>query len=824
MIDKLYGFQVNDIGELIVLDVTDPADIIIKSRLALAGSNSPVIAKDGYLYVIDNTNGKLYVLDISDIENISIVGTHTDSHLINAVKMCISGNWLFVAAGVQLIAPPFMGQLLKIDISNKANPIGKGIISLPGLMSISAYGDYLCVLKLDSPTIPSYSILCIYDQNFVLKDSLSFAYPTGLALDCARDGDHCCVTTFDGSFPIVNVTDPENIALSSNNNIFAGLAYGIIKDGNFCYVALPSGELDVVDVIDPTDPAVVGSLTGLGVSMFVFKYGNYCYISGLGFSIVDISTPDSPSLAGSLAILGGNTVVVFYPAAVPYSFEEIGTGISTGGEIEGYLTVLNDDRIVGLLELPPMAVEGIIELLLDYSSAHVAGTLLFGGIDTALNKTLEMSFNNKTILACILDIVKIIGGYLTVRHDPADPHVRYLYLEELEDDLGQEVRIGKNLKSIKKAADFSALCTRMVPLGDGEGNDQLNLTLLNVANETATHLIPDDTYGYIKLGTVAAGTLYRCYKDWTAEGEVLPSHITIRKDTVDDTSNWVQGPDARQLRCDIGDYDVGAVYDVSYQHAYYLIADTYDTYRQITKDYTVKGIVSVNDLMIAAVTELPRRSVPQVAYTIGAIDLSELIGRASERLDIGSLAHVVDEGISINVAVPVLAIKKRSLREPSDTDFTFSNFPSSIAIRLAQQQENIDAINNQSITGTSTVIPYNATIPIDHEAGYHPVNFKFEISDTFIRCNKVGFTFLEDAGPSWLHGSETLDFDVTVDGSVIGHDIKMVDVDITLYLTTPILGTEHKITWEFHTLPGTNGCYLHITVNAQVFRRSKPLF
>ena len=460
-----------------------------------------------------------------------------------------------------------------------------------------------------------------------------------------------------------------------------------------------------------------------------------------------------------------------------------------------------------------MTVEDIIELLLDYSSAHVAGTLLFGGIDTALNKTLEMSFNNKTVLKCITDIVKIVGGYLTVRHDPADPHVRYLYLEELETDLGQEVRIGKNLKSIKKSADYSELCTRMVLLGDGEGVDQLNLTMLNVANEVATHLPPDATYGYIQLG----GT-YRCYKDWTGDGDALPSHVSVS------AGSWLQGSDPRILKIAIGSYNPATAYTVSYQHAYYLIADTYDIYGQVTKDYAVKGITTVDDLMIAGVTELTRRKVPKVAYTIGAIDLSELIGREAEKLDIGSLAHVIDEGLSINVAVPVMGIKKQSFLEPADTNFTFSNFPLSIADRLANQQESIDAINNQSVTGTSTVIPYTASILIGHESTHHPRNFKFQISDTFIRCNKVGLTWMEDADVPDESGSETIDFAVTVDGHSAGHATSMSDVDITSYLTLPILGTEHKITWEYYSLPGSYACYLHVTVNAQVFRRSKPLF
>ena len=104
MIDKLYGFQVSvyPTGELIVYDLTDPDDIIIKFRYPLAyllmGSGG-LIAKDGYLYVVGGSGGgALYTFDISDIDNITLLDTyHDDARLINGGGMCIRGNYLYIS-------------------------------------------------------------------------------------------------------------------------------------------------------------------------------------------------------------------------------------------------------------------------------------------------------------------------------------------------------------------------------------------------------------------------------------------------------------------------------------------------------------------------------------------------------------------------------------------------------------------------------------------------------------------------------------------------------------------------------------------------------
>ncbi|MCK9569873.1 phage tail protein [Candidatus Pacearchaeota archaeon] len=516
--------------------------------------------------------------------------------------------------------------------------------------------------------------------------------------------------------------------------------------------------------------------------------------------------------------------VTFDTDYVPPTYSETyPVGAIYGGDFEGFLTVLNDDYLVQTQEITD-TVTNIFEMLLDFCWAHQSGTLLLGGIDTALDQTLSMTFSNKSLMKCFQQVLSVVGGYLSCRHDPNNPALRYIYLEELSVNSGKEVRLKKNLKSITVSADMSKLCTRMVPYGDGTGIDQLNLSMYSPADETATHLTPDDTYGYIRLGTAAAKTEYRCYKGWTAEGDALPSHVTVKKDTVDDTSNWLQGSDPRILRCAVGNYSAEAVYTVSYQHDYYMIGDTaYDgtaPYGRITQPYTDKSVTDAITLAIAARNELAVRQYPQVAYKISAIDLSRLTGREWERYDIGGIVSAIIESINIDVDVSVQE-RKQNLLTPEDIEYVFSNYPINLESILAEQEKRLQALEEEPLSGISASILFSGALILGPFIADEK-NFNFLISDKYIRCNAVSLSFSETDDTGVIYPSADVDVYLTVDGYTYEDAINGVtDLDITAHLTTPILGTQHTINFENKNGEST---VLHVVVTAQVYRRAVALF
>ena len=530
-----------------------------------------------------------------------------------------------------------------------------------------------------------------------------------------------------------------------------------------------------------------------------------------------------------IGLIQAKGITVYYTSDyIPPTVAETNpVGAMYGGDFEGYLTVLNDDYIVQTLEVTD-TVSNIFGTLLDYCWAHEAGTLLLGGVDAVLDVTLSLTFGNKSIMKCFQQVLEVVGGYLSCRPDPNNPALRYIYLEVLKVNTGKEVRLGKNIQSIEVSADMSKLCTRIVPVGDGTGVDQLNLSMLSPVDEVATHLTPDASFGYIKLGTVAAGTEFRCYKDWTADGAALPYHVTVKKDTVNDTSNWLQGSDPRQLKCAIGVYDAGAVYTVSYQHDYYMIGDTaYEgpKYGRITQPYSIKSTTYPFVLALAARNELAVTQYPQVAYKISAIDLSQLTGREWERYDIGDEINTIVESLDIDVDVSVEG-KKTNLLSPEDVEYTFANYPLSMVAIMADQAQRIQALEEEPLAGVSETVNYSAIL----DDGWGVRAFFFTIPESYVRCNSVALWCSQSAdgtNPTVTYQVPS-NVKITVDGSTIldGQAQSFSGLNIMPYLdkvNDSVLGVEHLITVE-HSDGETHAVVVYLQVQALVFRRSIALF
>ena len=521
-----------------------------------------------------------------------------------------------------------------------------------------------------------------------------------------------------------------------------------------------------------------------------------------------------------IPILVARSVSMTYDTGYTPPSDSDPVGAMYGGDFEGFLTVLNDDYIVQVLEITD-TVTNIFQTLLDYCWAHTDETLLLGAVDAALDLTLSMTFSNKSIMKCFQQVLQVVGGYLSCRHDPNNPALRYIYLEVLKVNSGKEVRLGKNLKSIDVSADMSQLCTRIAPFGDGTGIDQLNLSMMSPVAETATQLTPDGSFWYLKLGTAAARTEYRCYKDWTGDGDALPAHVIVYKNGGVDTPNWLQGSDPRMLKSTVG--DISATYTVSYQHDYYMIGDTaYEgsAYGRITLPYAVKAATDVNALAEAARVRLAVLENPLVAYKASAIDLSQLTGREWENYDIGDEINTIVESLGVDVDVSVEG-KKQNLLSPEDIDYTFANFPLNLSDQMADQSRRLQALEEEPLQGNSeTVMITEALIMGPFIADVK--NFQFTIEDIYIRCNAVSFSFSETDDTGVIYPSAAVDVKVEVDGTTIDpHCMSMSGEDITSYLTTPILGTQHLI--KFTNVNGSS-TVLHVGILAQVYRRSVALF
>jgi hypothetical protein len=133
----------------------------------------------------------------------------------------------------------------------------------------------------------------------------------------------------------------------------------------------------------------------------------------------------------------------------------------------------------------------------------------------------------------------------------------------------------------------------------------------------------------------------------------------------DDTANWVQGADEQTLRCDIGDYESGVGYLLSYTHADYLIdlTNVSDRSEIYSKKLSIPA-ASVDILLGKGRVKLDELKEPIITVDTSLIDLSTEEGREFESLELGSTVTVIDEGLGVNYATQVVRLAKPDLHHP----------------------------------------------------------------------------------------------------------------------------------------------------------------
>jgi len=184
--------------------------------------------------------------------------------------------------------------------------------------------------------------------------------------------------------------------------------------------------------------------------------------------------------------------------------------IITEVSYDDYLAQLGEE-VIDSYDTAGKAVTDIVDDLLAYQ--HRATKITKGTI--APTDTRALKVEGKTILCALLQLKESVGGYISVDNSRA-----LQWANDIGEDKGQQIRYRKNLKGITKETNYNDLCTKLHMLG-GAG---IKLSDIDVVKEEATR-DSDASYGYLTLGGK-----YACYKDWTAEGDALPGHITVYKE------------------------------------------------------------------------------------------------------------------------------------------------------------------------------------------------------------------------------------------------------------------------------------------------------
>ncbi len=124
----------------------------------------------------------------------------------------------------------------------------------------------------------------------------------------------------------------------------------------------------------------------------------------------------------------------------------------------GLMSILAKENVSSYATTAPTAIHTIIgDLLTLHQNNGVIRPVSVGVIDAACGDPLrEFAWENQSILTCLRDLQKTVGGYMSVDHD-----WKFNWLATLGTTAGQEIRATKNIKGLRVVTDYDTIITRL---------------------------------------------------------------------------------------------------------------------------------------------------------------------------------------------------------------------------------------------------------------------------------------------------------------------------------------------------------------------------
>ncbi len=231
-----YGASGDD---TLMIDVSDPANIVQLAAVASPGSLVYAAATDGPLaFLADSTQG-LRVLDVTDASNPATIGQLDTPDF--ALDIVTRDNLAFLATA-------FSG-LWIVDISDPTNPFMTG--------SLDVFG---------------------YARRVVLA------------------GDHAYVTDLFDGVRVVDISDPANPQQAAV--VFSGIfTNDVFAQGDLLFICNDAG-LDIFDISTPASPVALGTFAISGAQSVAVD-GDFAYVTDFdSLRVINVADPEAPTLMG----------------------------------------------------------------------------------------------------------------------------------------------------------------------------------------------------------------------------------------------------------------------------------------------------------------------------------------------------------------------------------------------------------------------------------------------------------------------------------------------------------------------------------------------
>jgi Tol biopolymer transport system component len=306
---------------LLIVDVSNPANPILRGRGTLPQHTSSVHVVDDLAYVGYDLG--FIIFDVSDPAH----PTQRGSYNLAAYNPVVHD--LYVAGTVAYVAADSTG-VVAVDISDPDHPVERGIYRPTGTqfqaMDVQVIGNLayvfdnikgLYILDVSNPAAPVER--GTYQQAWIQNIQVvgNFVYMSHI---------------YDRLF-IIDVGDPYNPREYTSFEVAGGGRY-VWVSGDIAYLAAGSGGLQVIDIQDVARPHIQGHYASSGSIFTVSLVKNRIYTGGDGafdiksrlsstqLQVFDVSNPASPLFQGSFGPLGGLVSVQGQPDAAYASFQQ----------------------------------------------------------------------------------------------------------------------------------------------------------------------------------------------------------------------------------------------------------------------------------------------------------------------------------------------------------------------------------------------------------------------------------------------------------------------------------------------------------------------
>jgi hypothetical protein len=406
------------------------------SAVGLAGPTN-VEVQGNYAYAVSNVDDSLSIIDISNPNEMELVGlvcdtaspscpaaNETATELDGPVSVAVRGNYAYVASLTD-------DAVSIIDVSDPTNPVEvktiidgspyyldqpRGITIQGNYLYVTTeYDDNLTIINISSSTNPIFTGMICDNSSPACPAQYETAASLNGAMEFAIDGDYAYVVGGNGStddgMDIIDISDPANPTLVGTIKDSAGATYmtdpfGVAVSGKYAYVTAQTDDsITVIDISSSTDPTEVSYICdnaspscpvsaeraiAINDPLRMKIFGNYLAVTSYNddaITIFDISSSTHLTQAGVFNDSGSSYLDAAYGLdVVGNTLYVTGYGNNSNGDalnIFNFSAIIAPSGYIGSLNAGQFTVQGNANFNDD---VYVANNVFTGGDVTIQNK------------------------------------------------------------------------------------------------------------------------------------------------------------------------------------------------------------------------------------------------------------------------------------------------------------------------------------------------------------------------------------------------------------------------------------------------------